>query len=137
MQFHLGIYAVIEQEERLLLVKKSRGPYRGMWDLPGGRPTHGESILQTLLREVSEETGIQLIAATPLLNQVFVVKYHDGNKNISLHHTCLIYQATQFDASQFQKAIHEEDVAGSAWIKKSELTHLPLSRAVGSLYLEK
>lgn len=49
---------------------------------------------------------------------------------ISLHHTCLIYKATQFDSSQFQENIAEEDVAGCAWIEKSQLTHFPLSKVV-------
>jgi ADP-ribose pyrophosphatase YjhB (NUDIX family) len=129
-KFHLGIYAVLEKEQRILLVKKSRGPYRGMWDLPGGRPIHGETLLQTLQREVKEETGIELIDATPRVNQAFVVEYKEGGEVISLHHTCLIYQATEFNASRFQESIHEEDVSGCAWIETSQLTHLPLSKVV-------
>ncbi len=130
MKVHLGIYAVIEKGHSILLVKKSRGPYRGMWDLPGGRPVHGETIPQTLQREVKEETGIELIDAVPQTNQAFVVEYKDGEEAVSLHHTCLIYKATRFDSSYFQENINEEDVAGCAWIDKSQLTHLPLSKVV-------
>ena len=129
-KFHLGIYAIIEKGQRILLVKKSRGPYRGMWDLPGGRPAHGETIPQTLQREVREETGIELIDVVPHTNQAFVVEYKDGEETISLHHTCLIYKATQFDSSQFQENINQEDVSGCSWIEKSQLTHLPLSKVV-------
>lgn len=129
-KFHLGIYAIIEKEQCILLVKKSRGPYREMWDLPGGRPSHGETILQTLQREIQEETGIELIDVAPYTNQVFIVEYKDGEEIISLHHTCLIYKATHFDSSQFQDTINVEDVMGCAWIKKSQLTRLPLSRVV-------
>jgi ADP-ribose pyrophosphatase YjhB (NUDIX family) len=127
---HLGIYAVIEKGQSILLVKKSRGPYRGMWDLPGGRPIHGEAIFQTLQREVREETGIELIGAVPYANQAFVVEYEDGEEAISLHHTCLIYKATQFDSSQFRESINEEDVSGCAWIEKSQLARLDLSKVV-------
>jgi 8-oxo-dGTP diphosphatase len=129
-KFHLGIYAIIEKEQRILLVKKSRGPYRGMWDLPGGTPAHGETIPQTLQREVREETGIKLIDVVHHTNQAFVVEYKDDEEAISLHHTCLIYKATQFDSSQFQENIAEEDVAGSSWIEKSQLTYLPFSKVV-------
>lgn len=134
VKFHLGIYAVIESDERILLVKKSRGPYRGMWDLPGGRPTHGETILQTLQREVKEETGIQLLDAVAYTNQAFVVEYRDGEEVISLHHTCLIYKATKYDSAHFQESINEEDVAGCSWIEKSQLAQLPLSRVVLSCH---
>jgi 8-oxo-dGTP diphosphatase len=127
---HMGIYAIIEKGSKILLVRKSRGPYRGSWDLPGGRPVHGESIFQTLQREVMEETGIRLIDAVPHSNHAFLIEYKDGVDLISLHHTCLIYQATQFDSSQFREHVHEEDVAGCAWIEKSQLEHLPLSKVV-------
>ena len=127
---HFGIYAVIERDQRILLVKKSRGPYKGMWDLPGGRPIHGETIFQTLQREVREETGIHLFEAAPHSNQAFVVEYKESEDLISFHHTCLIYKAMQFDLSQFQETINEEDVSGCAWVEKSQLSHLTLSSVV-------
>lgn len=127
-KFHLGIYAIIKDNEHILLVKKSRGPYLGLWDLPGGRPIHGETIFQTLQREVREETGIELIDVVFQTNQAFVVEYEDAEEMVSLHHTCLIYKAVRFDASQFRTNITEEDVSGCAWVKKSELSDLPLSR---------
>jgi ADP-ribose pyrophosphatase YjhB (NUDIX family) len=129
-KFHLGIYAIIQKGQSILLVKKSRGPYRGMWDLPGGRPAHGETLFQTLQREVREETGVELVDAVLHSNQAFIVEYTDSEGVISLHHICLLYTATQFDASQFKANIHEEDVAGCAWIEKSQLPHLPLSKVV-------
>jgi 8-oxo-dGTP diphosphatase len=127
-KFHLGIYAIIKLEDKILLVKKSRGPYRGTWDLPGGKPIAGESIFQTLQREVKEETGIKLIEMMPYENHAFSVEYVDGRKSILLHHTCLIYRATQFDMSEMQENINEKDVAGCAWISKSELSQIPLSK---------
>ena len=129
-KFHLGVYAIIQRGQSILLVKKSRGPYLGMWDLPGGRPVHGETIFQTLQREVREETGVQLVDAVLHSNHAFVVEYKEGKEAISLHHTCLIYIATQFDAAHFKENIHEEDVAGCAWIETSQLPHLSLSKVV-------
>lgn len=79
-----------------------------MWDLPGSRPAHGETIPQTLQREAREETGIELIDVVPHTNQAFAVEYKDDEEAISLHHTCLIHKATQFDSSQFQANITEE-----------------------------
>lgn len=127
---HLGIYAIIEREESILLIKKSRGPYRDMWDLPGGRPFHGETVFQTLEREVKEETGIQLIDVVPYRNEAFTIEYKNSEKIISFHHTCLIYKAITFDSSQFLETINKEDVAGCTWIEKFQLNNLPLSKVV-------
>ncbi|MDP1608827.1 MAG: NUDIX hydrolase [Chlamydiales bacterium] len=56
--FHLGAKVFLcNQENEILLLEKQhriRGIY---WDLPGGRLQKGETILETLRREVEEETG--------------------------------------------------------------------------------
>lgn len=129
-KFHLGIYAIIEMDDKILLVRKSRGPYRATWDLPGGRPNHGEDIFQTLEREVREETGINIVKSDHYGNYAFIAQYVDNSESISLHHTCLIYKVTEFDLSDFRGNINEEDVFGSSWIKKSELSLIPLSKVV-------
>lgn len=61
--FHLGIKALLRNEEgRVLLLKvnpkKLRGEQRDYWDLPGGRIQKGDSVLDTLRREVEEEIGV-------------------------------------------------------------------------------
>ena len=43
-------------------IRKTRGPYRGRFDLPGGTPEEGESLVETLRREMLEETGFQVSA---------------------------------------------------------------------------
>ena len=97
---HLGVYGVIEKNGLILLVKKSRGPYKSMWDLPGGRPFHGESIFQTLEREIFEETGVKIFKALPHCNAAFLVGYKDLETLVSLHHTCLIYSVLTQVASR-------------------------------------
>ena len=54
---HRGIYASIRRENQILLIRKARGPYTGLYDLPGGSPEAGETPEQTLIREIREETG--------------------------------------------------------------------------------
>ena len=49
-------------EGRILCIRKTRGPYRGRYDLPGGTPEEGESLVETLKREMLEETGFQVSA---------------------------------------------------------------------------
>ncbi|TDC21873.1 NUDIX domain-containing protein [Kribbella albertanoniae] len=56
---HFGVYGVWLQAGRLVLVRKSRGPYDGLLDLPGGSPEAGESEVDTLRRELREECGVR------------------------------------------------------------------------------
>jgi inorganic pyrophosphatase len=54
---HFGVYGRIIDNNKILLIKKIRGPYTGLYDLPGGSPEKGESYAETLIREIKEETG--------------------------------------------------------------------------------
>ncbi len=57
--FHLGVKALIVNTEGRVLLLQRNHPVKGMyWDLPGGRLQKGESQMDTLLREVREETGL-------------------------------------------------------------------------------
>lgn len=74
--FHLGIKALIRNSEgnflllqvNLAELKKHTGD--AYWDIPGGRVQKGDSIEQTLQREVLEETGIKTIKAHTVLSTV-------------------------------------------------------------------
>lgn len=51
-----GCAVVFDQDGRILLKKD---PERG-WELPGGHAENGESIPEAVIREVREETGIEI-----------------------------------------------------------------------------
>ena len=51
---------------RLLLIRRGHDPHRGLWSLPGGRIDAGESPEQAVVREVREETGLEVLAGRPV-----------------------------------------------------------------------
>ncbi len=73
--FHLGIKALMRNAEGKILLlkvnpKKLHGEHRDYWDLPGGRIQKGQTVLETLRREVAEETGITTIDAVKEVGMV-------------------------------------------------------------------
>lgn len=56
----IGVYGLLIEDEKLLMIKKSRGPYKGKYDLPGGKIEEGESPEKALVREFKEETGLDI-----------------------------------------------------------------------------
>ncbi|MCW4007251.1 MAG: NUDIX hydrolase [Candidatus Bathyarchaeota archaeon] len=45
---------------KILLIKRRTVPFCGFWALPGGRVDPGETVEQTIVREVKEETGLDV-----------------------------------------------------------------------------
>jgi len=46
--------------DKILLVKRDTVPFKGYWALPGGRKDPSETVEQTIVREVKEETGLDV-----------------------------------------------------------------------------
>src|SRR5262245_52393029 len=54
----IGVFAIIFDEQRRVLL--SRRADSGWWNLPGGGLEPDESVVEGLVREVCEETGLEV-----------------------------------------------------------------------------
>ena len=53
--------AIIEfPGDMILLIKRDTVPFKGYWALPGGRSEPDEPVEETIVREVKEETGLDV-----------------------------------------------------------------------------
>jgi 8-oxo-dGTP pyrophosphatase MutT (NUDIX family) len=70
--------AITDEEGRLLLAKRTDSSF---WTIPGGTMEPGETIAETAVREVKEETGIDVEVVSLVgiySNPWHVVEYSDG-----------------------------------------------------------
>ncbi len=74
----LSVHVVVIKDGEILLIQ--REDFK-VWALPGGQVETGESLAQAAVREVSEETGIQVVL-TGLLGIYSRPHWIDGDHNI-------------------------------------------------------
>jgi 8-oxo-dGTP diphosphatase len=78
----VGVGAVIVHESRVLLVRRGSEPLKGHWTLPGGVLEVGETLVEGVVREVREETGllVEPLELVELLDRIHRqtgrVRYH-------------------------------------------------------------
>lgn len=56
----VGVGAVILHNGKILLEKRKNDPGKGKWSIPGGLVELGERVEETVVREVKEETGLDV-----------------------------------------------------------------------------
>jgi 8-oxo-dGTP diphosphatase len=56
----VGVGAIMLCDGKILLEKRKNDPVKGKWSVPGGLVELGESVEQTVIREVKEETGLEV-----------------------------------------------------------------------------
>ncbi len=56
---NVGI-GVITKQDKVLLIKRERGDFVGLWGLPGGKVEECEHIDKAIEREIQEELGLTL-----------------------------------------------------------------------------
>jgi len=53
-------------QNKILLIRRRTVPFSGFWALPGGRVDSGEIVEQTIVREVKEETGLDVAVVSKI-----------------------------------------------------------------------
>ena len=118
---HIGIYGICIRDNKLLCIKKGRGPYKNRFDLPGGSQKENEGLIETLVREFREETGYQIKDYGDC--RIYDVFVEESNRTV--HHIMVFYNIDinleQQDTISEKLEDELNDSSGIYWIDLEEL----------------
>jgi 8-oxo-dGTP diphosphatase len=119
----VGVGAVIVRNGRVVLVKRAHEPLKGEWSLPGGAVEVGETLATALVREVREETGLD-VSVGPIV-EVLDRVHHDAEGRIEYHFVILDYVCAVIGGTLAPSS----DAADVCWAAIEDLPRYHLTEA--------
>lgn len=120
----LGCNGLIRDGERILLVKRGRPPLQGYWSLPGGMVDLGETLAQTVAREVREETGL-IVEATRFLGYADAIDL-DQSGRVQYHFVLMNFEVRILGG----ELLAGDDAQEARWVTGSEARQLQITDTV-------
>ncbi len=115
-----GVGVVVWRGDAVLLVRRGRAPRKGDWSIPGGLQELGETVGETALREVREETGLT-VHLTDQLGVVDSVRRDDAGR-VEYHYTLIEFAAEWVSG----EPVASDDVDRALWVSQDELDNYAL-----------
>lgn len=127
----VGVGAIILDEENVLIVRRGQPPRMGAWSIPGGGVHLGEDLEEACMREVKEETGldVEILSEGRVLNRVT----RDEWDRVQFHYV-LIDFVCRPTGGTLQAA---SDISEARWVPLCEVSSLrPMTSGTAEFILE-
>jgi 8-oxo-dGTP diphosphatase len=124
---YLAVSAAIFRDGRVLIVRRGRPPAQGLYTLPGGGVELGETLEEAIIREVREETGLE-IAPLELVGFRQAIA-RDAEGRVERHFVILPFAARWV---QGEISLNEE-LAEAHWLPPAGLAGLKTTEGLGQI----
>lgn len=114
----LAVSAAIIRDGKVLVARRNRGPAYGVWTLPGGVVEAGETLIEALVREIDEETGMAIEPVALAGHREVVVRDQSGK--VERHFVILCFAARWIRG----EPVLNDELADANWLRPAELAPL-------------
>jgi 8-oxo-dGTP diphosphatase len=129
----VGVGGVVIDNGRTLLIRRGAPPAQGEWSIPGGLLEVGETIEQGVVRELAEETGlnVRVVGLIEVLERIFPAPPGENGappdpKRPQYHFVILDYLC-ELRGGQL---VAGSDAAEFAWAREEDLVKFSVTPAV-------
>jgi 8-oxo-dGTP diphosphatase len=124
---YLAVSAAIFRDGHVLIVRRGRPPAHGLYTLPGGGVELGETLEEAVIREVREETGLE-IAPVDLVGFRQAIA-RDAEGRVERHFVILPFAARWMRG---EISLNEE-LAEAHWLTPGGLASLNTTEGLGQI----
>jgi ADP-ribose pyrophosphatase YjhB (NUDIX family) len=108
----------VTRDGKLLLVRRAIDPWRGCWDIPGGFCEADEHPQQTVVREVREEVGLDVVVTGMLGIWMDVYGAEGGASPADATMNCYYHALAMDDA---EVTVDRAESSEAAWFAPDQL----------------
>ncbi len=109
------VFYRIESTTYVLLIERGREPFKDKWALPGGFIEMDETLDEACIRELEEETGLQV-------QKMEQFRTYDAVDRDPRHRTISVVYSVELENEQPVKG--SDDASNAAWFSINELPEL-------------
>ncbi len=125
-----GTICFLEDENtgRVLMLQRNKEPFRGLWTAPGGKVDPGEDPVQAIVREMREESGLQI--RDPWLRGITIEEGPPAYNWVLFIFRC----------SKYAGELGQTEEGWLAWVEKADLPGIGMHevdrRLLGAIFPE-
>lgn len=118
--FIIRVTGVLIEDDKILIVKQKVNDTRN-WSLPGGKVERGETLRQALIREMNEETGLDV----EIIKQLYICDV-EAAENTLLHISFLL-KRVKGDIKLPTNELESNPISDVIFVPVTELKHYGFS----------
>jgi 8-oxo-dGTP diphosphatase len=123
----LAVSAAIMRDGKVLVVRRARKPALNLYTLPGGAVETGETLAEAVMREVREETQVDIEPVALAGNREVIMR--DAQGRVERHFVILCFAARWLSG----EPVLNEELDDARWLAPAELAGLKTTEGLAEI----
>jgi 8-oxo-dGTP diphosphatase len=124
---YLAVSAAIVRDGKVLVVRRAHKPALNLYTLPGGVVETGETLTEAVVREVREETSLEVVPVALAGHREAIMRDRDGK--VERHFVILCFAARWHSG----RLVLNEELDDARWLPPAEIAGLRTTEGLAEI----